>query len=106
MSIYSIFETKYFLGLIIYVSLDCLNLLSNYSDQHLAEIRFEYCCHTKFIRQQDQTNLLEEEEGISEISQVDEDNQYEEELANKKVGYDSSCDHIQEEDIQHHGQHA
>jgi hypothetical protein len=27
-------------------------------------------------------------------------------LADKKVGYDSSCDHIQEEDIQHHGQHA
>jgi hypothetical protein len=51
-------------------------------------------------------NILEEEEGISEISQVDEDNQYEEELADKKVGYDSSCDHIQEEDIQHHGQPA
>jgi hypothetical protein len=27
-------------------------------------------------------------------------------LDDKKVGYDSSCDHIQEEDIQHHGQHA
>jgi hypothetical protein len=26
-------------------------------------------------------------------------------LVDKKVGYDSSCDHIQEEDIQHHGQH-
>jgi hypothetical protein len=29
----AIFETKDFPGLIIYVSLDCLNLLSNYSDQ-------------------------------------------------------------------------
>jgi hypothetical protein len=27
-------------------------------------------------------------------------------LPDKKVGYDSSCDHIQEEDIQHHGQPA
>jgi hypothetical protein len=25
-------------------------------------------------------------------------------LVDKKVGYVSSCDHIQEEDIQHHGQ--
>jgi hypothetical protein len=25
-------------------------------------------------------------------------------LADKEIGYDSSCDHIQEEDIQHHGQ--
>jgi hypothetical protein len=27
-------------------------------------------------------------------------------LVDKEEGYDSSCDHIQEEDIQHHGQHA
>ena len=71
-----------------------------------TEILFEDCCNIKFIRQTDQTHLLEEEEGITKISQVDEDNQYEEELADKKVGYDSSCDHIQEEDIQHHGQPA
>jgi hypothetical protein len=69
-----------------------------------AEILFEDCCNIEFIRQKDQTNPLEEEEEISEISQVDEDDQYEEELADKEAGYDSSCDHIQEEDIQHHGQ--
>jgi hypothetical protein len=27
-------------------------------------------------------------------------------LVDKEAGYDSSCDHIQEEDIQHHGQPA
>jgi hypothetical protein len=69
-----------------------------------AEILFEDYCNIKYIRQIDQTHLLEEEEGISEIYQLDEDNQYEEELADKKVGYDISCDQIQEEDIQPHGQ--
>ena len=38
--------------------------------------------------------------------QVNEDNQYEEELVDKEIGYDSSCDHIQEKDIKHHGQPA
>jgi hypothetical protein len=71
-----------------------------------TEILFEDCCNIEFIRQNDQTNPLEEEEEISEISQVDEDDQYEEELAHKEVGYDSSCGHIQEEYIQRHGQLA
>jgi hypothetical protein len=48
-----------------------------------AEILFEDCCNIKFIRKTDQTHLVEEEEGISEISQVDEDNQYEEDLVDK-----------------------
>jgi hypothetical protein len=68
-----------------------------------TEILFEDCCNIEFIRQNDQTNPLEEEEEISEISQVDEDDQYEEELAHKEAG---SCEHTQEEDIQHHGQPA
>ena len=55
------------------------------------------------MTQKDQKNPLEEE-GISEISQFDEDDQYEEELAQKEVGYDSSCGHIQEKDIQCHNQ--
>jgi hypothetical protein len=71
-----------------------------------AEILFEDCCNIKFIRQNEQTNLLDEEEGIIGISQVDENNQYEEVLADTEVGYDSSCDHIPEGDIQHHGQSA
>jgi hypothetical protein len=57
-----------------------------------AEILFEDCCNIEFIRKNDQTNPLEEEEGITKISQVDEDNQYEEELVDKED------DHIQEED--------
>ena len=68
-----------------------------------AEILFEDCCNIGFIRQKDHTNPLEEEEETIEISQVDEDDQYEEELAHKEVG---SCEHTQEEDIQHHSQPA
>jgi hypothetical protein len=71
-----------------------------------AEILFEDCCNIEFIRQKDHTNPLEEEEETTEISQVDEGDQHDEELADKETGYDSSCDHIQEEDIQHHGQPA
>ena len=71
-----------------------------------VEIFFEDCCNIEFIRQKDHTNPLEEEEETSEISQVDEYDQHDEELADKEKGYDSSCDHIQEEDIQHHGQPA
>jgi hypothetical protein len=37
---------------------------------------------------------------------VDEDDQHDKELVDKETGYDSYCDHIQEEDIQHHGQPA
>jgi hypothetical protein len=50
-----------------------------------TEILFEDYYNIKFIRQQDQTNLLEEEEGISEISQVDEGDQHDEELADKET---------------------
>jgi hypothetical protein len=63
-----------------------------------AELLFEDCCNIEFIKQKDQTNPLEEEEEISEISQVDEDDQHEEEFVDKEAEYDSSCDHIQEED--------
>jgi hypothetical protein len=71
-----------------------------------AKILFEYCCNIEFIRPKDQTNPLEEEEETVEISQVDEDDQHDEELVDKETRYDISCDHIQEEDIQHHGQPA
>jgi hypothetical protein len=72
---------------------------------YLAEILFEDCCSIEFIRQKDKTNPLEEEE-TTKISQVDEGDQHDEELDDKETRYDSSCDHIQEEDIQHHGQPA
>jgi hypothetical protein len=62
-----------------------------------VEILFEDCCNIEFIRQKYKTNPLEEEEGIEEISQVDEDDRHEEEFANKEEEYDSSSDHIQEE---------
>jgi hypothetical protein len=68
-----------------------------------AKILFEDCCNIGFIRQKDHTNPLEEEEETIDISQVDEDDQYEEELAHKEAG---SCEHTQEEDIQHHSQPA
>jgi hypothetical protein len=86
-------------------SLRCFHTLF---DQHckriyLAEILFEDCCNIGFIRQKDHTNPLEEEEETIEISRVDEDDQYEEELAHKDAG---SCELTQEEELQHHSQPA
>jgi hypothetical protein len=63
-----------------------------------AELLFQDCCNMEFIKPKDQTNSLEEEEEISEISQIDKDDQHEEEFVDKEAEYDSSCDHIQEED--------
>jgi hypothetical protein len=71
-----------------------------------AEIICQDFCNIEFIRQKDHKNPLEDEEETTKISQVDEDDQHDEELADKKTGYDRSCDHIQEEYIQYHGQHV
>jgi hypothetical protein len=86
-------------------SLRCFHTLFHQHCKRIysAEILFEDCCNIGFIRKKDHTNPLEEEEETIEISQVDEDDQYEEELAHKDAG---SCELTQEEDIQYHGQPA
>jgi hypothetical protein len=77
-------------------SLKCFHTLFHQHCKRIysAEILFEDCCDT---------SPLEEEEEKIEFSQVDEDDQYEEELAHKDVG---SCELTQEEEIRHHGQPA
>jgi len=77
-------------------SLKCFHTLFHQHCKRIysAEILFEDCCDT---------SPLEEEEEKIKFSQVDEDDQYEEELAHKDAG---SCELTQEEDIRHHGQPA
>jgi hypothetical protein len=69
-------------------SLRCFHILFHQHCKRIysAEILFEDCCDT---------SPLEEEEETIEISRVDEDEQYEEELAHKDAG---SCELTQEED--------
>jgi hypothetical protein len=77
-------------------SLKCFHTLFHQHCKRIysTEILFEDCCDT---------SPLEEEEEKIEISQVDEDEQYEEELAHRDAG---SCELTQEEEIRHHGQLA
>jgi hypothetical protein len=77
-------------------SLKCFHTLFHQHCKRIysAEILFEDCCDT---------SPFEEEEEKIEISQVDEEEQYEEELAHKDAG---SCELTQEEEIRHHGQPA